>query len=264
MKFIDLQILNQLKDIAIGDSKRKYKNTMGQMFCIEAAFVKKALLAWFDKKTKSHNLEIDAFSKTQYEQKNPVKWKNDKCGICKMPLRVEPASFETPDDKMTFEDFIVRFEHKFIRNIYTYEQIKDSHHLQTLEKYYKISQKFVAISIGLLSMFNNYNKNDEINAEVSEFIEENYADDSIDELKNRIMQTEIKNTLKSSYGKVPKFNLKIHAFVYISHFPVADIQYERFTTDSVFINVRCLIKMKVHLHHFHTTGKILGYTIFAI
>ena len=48
---------------------------------------------------------------------------------------------------------------------------------------------------------------------MSEFIEENYVDDSIDELKNRIMQTEIKNALKSSYGKVPKFDLKIYAFV---------------------------------------------------
>ena len=97
-----------------------------------------------------------------------------------MPLRVEPASFETPDDKMTFEDFIIHFEHRFIRNICTYEQIKDSHHLETLEKYYEIYQKYVAISIGLLSMFNNYNKNDEINTEVSEFIEENHVDDSID------------------------------------------------------------------------------------
>ena len=67
--------------------------------------------------------------------------------------------------------------------------------------------------MGFLSMFNNYNKNDEIDTEVSEFIEENYIDDSIDELKNRIMQTEIKNALKSSYGKVPKFDLKIYAFV---------------------------------------------------
>ena len=67
--------------------------------------------------------------------------------------------------------------------------------------------------MGFLSMFNNYNKNDEIDTEVSEFTEENYIDDSIDELKNRIMQTEIKNALKSSYGKVPKFDLKIYAFV---------------------------------------------------
>ena len=175
---------------------------MGQMFCIEAAFVKKALLAWFDKKIKSQNLEIDAFSKMQYERKNPVNWKNNRCVICKMPLRVEPTSFKTPDDEMTFEDFIIRFEYKFIRNIYTYEQIKDSHHLETLEKYYEVYQKFVAISIGLLSMFNNYNKNDEINTEVSTFVEENYADDSIDELKNRIMQTEIKNALKSNQNLI--------------------------------------------------------------
>ena len=53
MKFIDLQVLNQLKDIAVDVNKRNCKNTMGQMFCIEAAFVKKALLAWFDEKIKS-------------------------------------------------------------------------------------------------------------------------------------------------------------------------------------------------------------------
>ena len=179
-----------------------------------------------------------------------------------MPLRVEPTSSETPEDEVTFGDFIVRFEHKFIKNIYKYEQIKDSHHLETLEKCYKIYQKFVAISIGLLSMFNNYHKNDEINTEVSEFIEENYADDSIDELKNRIMQTEIKNASKSSYGKVPKFNLKIHTFIYnlLVHFPVTDIQYETFTTDSFVINAHRLIKMNVHLNHSHITGKRLGYT----
>ena len=45
MKFIDIQILNQLKDIAIDVSKRKCKNTVAQMFCIESAFAKKTLLA---------------------------------------------------------------------------------------------------------------------------------------------------------------------------------------------------------------------------
>ena len=51
MKFIDLQILNQLKDIAIDVSKRKCKNTMGQMFSIEAAFVKKHYLLGLIKKS---------------------------------------------------------------------------------------------------------------------------------------------------------------------------------------------------------------------
>ena len=111
-------------------------------------------------------------------------------------------------------------------------------------------------------MFNNYNKNDEMNTEVSDFREENYADDTIDELKNRIMQTEIKNAIKYSAGKVPKLNLKIYAFVYnlLLYFPPTEIQYETFTTNSFFINVHCLIKIKIYLNHSHVTGEILGYT----
>ena len=150
----------------------------------------------------------------QYERNNPVNWKNDKCVICKMPLKIEPANLEMPDGEMTYGDFVIHFERMFIRSIYTYDQIKASYHLETLEKYYKYFQKFIAISIGLLSMFNIYNKNDEMNTEVNDFVEKNYTDDTIDELKNRIMQTEVKNAMKSSAGKVPKFNLKIYAFVY--------------------------------------------------
>ena len=43
------------------------------------------------------------------------------------------------------------------------------------------------------------------------------------------------------------------------YFPNSDIQYETFTTSAFFINVHCLIKMKIHLHHSHITGKILGF-----
>ena len=225
MKFINLEIIRQLKDIAIDVSKRKCKNTMAQMFCIESALVKKTLLAWFNKKYKSQFVELSSFSKMMYEKKNLINWRSDKCVICNMLLRVEPTSYLTIDEEMAYGNFIIRYEHKFIRNIYTLEQIKESHHLKTIENYYEIYQKFFSLSIGLLSMFNNYNKNDNINSEVSEFIEENFADDSIDELKNRIMQTEIKNALSSSAGRVPKFNSKIYAFVHdmLVYFPSSDI-----------------------------------------
>ena len=206
MKFNNLEIIRQLKDIAIDVSKRKCKNMMGQMFCIKTALVKKTLLAWFNKKYKSQFVELSSFSKMMYEKKNLINWRSDKRVICNMLLRVEPTSYLTIDEEMAYDDFIIRYEHKFIRNIYTLEQIKESHHLKTIENYYEIYQKFFSISIGLLSMFNNYNKNDNINSEVSEFIEENFADDSIDELKNRIMQTEIKNALSSSAVRVPKFS----------------------------------------------------------
>ena len=262
MKFIDLQTLNRLKDIAIDVSKRKYKNTMGQMFCVETAFVKKSLLDWFDKKFKSENLEIPGLMKMIYKQKNSINWKKDKCVICKMPLKFEPTSFEMPDDEMTYGDFVIRFEHKFIRNIYTIEQIKQSDDLKCLENHYKTYQKFISILIGLLTLFNNYNINDEVNIKTSEFIEESFANDVIDKLKNRVMQTEIKNALKTSFSRVPKFNLKIYAFDYdwLVYFPKSGIQYETFTTNSFFVNALHLVKMKVYLHHSHITGKIIGYT----
>ena len=178
-----------------------------------------------------------------------------------MPFNIESTNYKTPDDEMTYDDFIIRYEHKFLRNIYTNDQIKISHHIESLQNYYEIFQKFISTSVGLLSMLNNYNINDEINFEVSEFIEENFVNDTIDEIKNRIMQTEIKNALSSSYGKVPKFNLKIYAFVYdvLAYFPQSDIQYETFTTTNFLINIHHLIKMKVHLHHSHVAGKIHGY-----
>ena len=56
-------------------------------------------------------------------------------------------------------------------------------------------------------MFNNYKKNDELNTEVSDFIEENFADDSSDELKNRVVQTEIKTAMQSSAGRLQNFNI---------------------------------------------------------
>ena len=69
MKFINLQILNQLKDIPIDLSKTECKNTMGQMFYVERPFVKKTLLQWFNKKFKSQNLETPALMKMVYKQK---------------------------------------------------------------------------------------------------------------------------------------------------------------------------------------------------
>ena len=56
--------------------------------------------------------------------------------ICKFPIKLEPKSFETPDDEISVGDFVIHCEHKFLRNIYTEEQIKHSHHVKDLKSYY--------------------------------------------------------------------------------------------------------------------------------
>ena len=209
-------------------------------------------------------MQINPFDKFRYEKCFPIDWQNDKCVICEFPLKVEPNNYQTPDDEMTFGDFIIRYENKFLRNIYTKEETNYSYDIKDLQSYYEIFQKFIHISIGLISMLNYYNINDTVNYEVQEFVQDIFNDDSIDDIKNHIMKTEIKNALSTyiTYKKVPKFDLKIYAFVYdkLVYIPKSDIQYETFTTKNVFIHVHRLIKMKVHLHHSHITEKIIGYS----
>ena len=48
-------------------------------------------------------------------------------------------------------------------------------------------------------MLNFYNTNDMVNYEFQEFIQHIFNDDSINDIKNHIMKTEIKNTLSISY-----------------------------------------------------------------
>ena len=50
-------------------------------------------------------------------------------------MKLEPTNFKTTDDELFLGDFVIRYEHKFLRNIYTDEQIKDSYHSKDLESY---------------------------------------------------------------------------------------------------------------------------------
>ena len=98
--------------------KENAKKQWGKCFALNAHWLRK-LLEWFNRKSKSQYLQISPFDKFRYER-------NDKCVICKFPLKVELTNYQTPDDEMTFGDFIIRYEHKFLRNIYTKEQINYS------------------------------------------------------------------------------------------------------------------------------------------
>ena len=163
---------------------------------------------------------------------------------------------------MTYGDFIIRFEHTFLHNNYSEEQLLSDEHTKTLQNYYDIFQKYIQICVRLLALLNSNQRTNFINDEIEEFVDEELPDETIQEIKNIINKTEIKNTLSESCGDVYKFNLKVYAFVYdkIIFLPLSDIEYDTVKTDKFFIHVHRLIKGKVHLHHSHMTGKILGYS----
>ena len=88
---------------------------------------------------------------------------------------------------MPFGEFVVRYEHKFLRNIYTDKEINDSEHIKDLESYYEIFEDYIEICVGLLALLNNMIRNI-----LNEFVEFNFAGDEINETKNIITKTEIK------------------------------------------------------------------------
>ena len=148
--------------------------------------------------------KINPIQKLRYESQNPINWQKDKCAICKFPMKLEATNHLTPDNKMTFGDFVIRDKHKFLRNIYMIEQIKQSDQIKNLESYYEIFQEYIQICIGLLALLNNFNRHNFINYATETFVEERFLGDDITGIKNTINQTEIKNALMNSRGSVLK------------------------------------------------------------
>ena len=177
-------------------------------------------------------------------------------------MRLEPTNSQTSNSAMTYGDFVIRFEHTFLRNIFSEEQLCSAEQIKTLQNYYEFFKKYIQISVGLLALLNSNQRENFINDEAENFVEEEFADETIREIKNTIQKTEIKNALSQSRGEVYKFSLNVYAFVYdkMIFLPHSDIESDTLAIDKFFIHVNRLIKDKVHLHHSHITGKILGYS----
>ena len=163
--------------------KTKCNNSVGQMFSIESAMVKKTLLKWFNSKYRRRFEKLNPIQKLRYERLHPINWAKDKCVICKFPMKMEPTNYLTPDNKMTFGDFIIKFERKFSRNIYTNEEIQKSDHIKNLQSYHKIFQEYIQICIGLFSVLNNFDRHNYVNYATEEFVENQFAGDDLSDIK---------------------------------------------------------------------------------
>ena len=256
------ELIKQLYDQALHVSKRTTKNALGVMFGIELAFVKKTLLAWLNKKVSAPFKRLEQAVIKKYEQENPFCWSQERdCVICKMPLRPIFSSPARPDSKMYYGDYIVRYEYKFLRNIYSQGQLDWSPQLKSLESYYEAFETFIHHAIEIYRLLNNFNMRlRDISEEVRNFLETNFDDCDLEYIKNEIMQTDIKNALKVYGNSIPKFHLKIYAYLYDELFcfpPQAN--YDIITTKKFFNHVHNQITQKIHLHHSHITGEIKGY-----
>ena len=132
-----------------------------------------------------------------------------------MPLRPIFSSPDRPDSKMYYGDYIIRYEYKFLRNIYSQEQLNWSTQLKSLDSYYEAFQSYNHYAIEIYRLLSNFNMClRDISMEVRDFLETNFDDCHLEYIKNEIMQTDIKNTLKLCGKSIPKFRLKIFAYLY--------------------------------------------------
>ena len=100
----------------------------------------------------------------------------------------------------------------------------------------------------------------DLSSDVRNFLETNFDDCDPGYIKSEIMQTDIKNALKLCGRSIPKFQLKIYAYLYdeLFCFPL-DTNYDTLTSKKFFNHVHNQITQKLHLHHSHITGQIIGY-----
>ena len=259
-KFIDSITLKQLRDCAISVSEKKKCTAVSEMFSTELKFASDCLLKWFYSKNKKKELSLD--EKREYEVSNPIDWEKGKCEICTFPLHINPSDkVNNSEEKMSFGDFIIQKEHKSLRNIFLEEDLKKSDAIKDIESYHENFLKYLKLCVFTEKSINSYKDFSECPFyELIEFIQEHLTEiTDFDELKERISETEVKSKQKS---KISKLTLKIYSFFYqkIMSFPMTNFEHETVTTYNLFEDVHKILNVKIHLHHSHVTGEIIGYT----
>ena len=70
--------------------------------------------------------------KRKYEVEFPVDWENGCCCLCKFPLIINPTKFDVSLENMSYSNFIILKEHKFLRNIFSEEDLLKTKALKIL------------------------------------------------------------------------------------------------------------------------------------
>ena len=160
---------------------------------------------------------------------------------------------------MSYTELYIRYEDKFLKNTYSKEKLETSKELKSLESYFKAFDKFLTIVILLESVITNCRTFSKTSKEkLSNFIKELCSGtENYHEIAEQTKETEI----KQFDPKIPKFSQQLNAFVYgrLIEFPKSDTEYETVRIANFLRNVYRIIKVKTYLHHFHMTGKSLGY-----
>ena len=134
---------------------KKNKIAISEIFSTELKFASDCLIKWSNLKFKKQNLELSNEKRRDYETENPIDWENDNCKICNFPLHVNPTTFDVEKEKMSYGDFIIKKEHKFLRNIFSEKELMSSAAIKNLQSFHKIFSKFLQVVVYLQNSINS-------------------------------------------------------------------------------------------------------------
>ena len=148
-----------------------------------------------------------------------------------------------------------------MRNIFSKEELLFTKALKDFPTCHKNFARFLCVAVYLQNAINTIvDFNSCPHQDLVGFRNEFCADTlNFEDIKRSILVVEMKNPPRST---ISKSTLQLYAYVYqkIMNFPNGKFDYETLTTKDLFIYVHKIHNVKIHLHHSHVTGKILGYT----
>ena len=175
-----------------------------------------------------------------------------------------PKGLEFEGNEMSYLDFLIKKEHAFIRNIYDKSDLEKSKNIVSEKIYYDTIVLFIHLvrvvknEIKTASTFHGI-YDEKLEKLLREYCPA-YEYDLEDMIKSEIKAFEIKN-IKAL--KFPKFTMQIYAFIYncLMDFPYTKFDEIKTVTTKGFLSKMYKIQnSKVHLHHSHITGEILGHS----
>ena len=93
-------------------------------------------------------------TKRKYKIENPNDWSHNRCCICPFQLYVNATKFDADSQTMSYVDFIIFKEHKFLRKILLSKELTTNDSLKDLKTYHQTFAKFLKIVIILQNALN--------------------------------------------------------------------------------------------------------------
>ena len=213
-------MFKQLRNCLLSVATKRRKIAISEMFTIELKFAGDYLMKWFNAKFKSQNVVLSNDVKKKYEIENPINWQTERCCIFIFPIEINPTMSDATKDNMSYSDFTIYKEHKFLRNIFSKEELSATSALRDFSTYHENFAKFLRITIYLQNSINTIQEFfDCPHEELVDFCQE-FCKDCVDfvEIKDRGSRVQIKNTPQC---KVSKSTLQLYVYVYqkIMDFP---------------------------------------------